>query len=569
MNSLHIIIQKFFVLGIAFCFMFVAVYVPQSWNKVERAEAALATTGGQFMINATNVLQLIEDGITSVASVATQALNYAIKFKEFVLDGMGWWVSKMILSQVTRQIVQWINSGFQGSPAFVQDLEGFALRMADQAAGLYLANLGSPLLTQFVCAPFRLNLQIAISASYNYGRSSFPYGASRCTLTQAMQNIDRFTDGSFMHGGWNAWYRVSAQPQTYTPYGEFLAAQNQLALNANVSIRNENQLLNFGNGFFSNKICDVVATAAVPKERCMVSTPGQVISENLNFHLSAGSRSLIAADELNEILGALLGQLAQTVITGANGLLGMSSNTGYTIPQEGVAEMEAQQGQIGTQAQSNLFAEIDAQIQREQNFVTVLESVIPMLTTMGTTESLKEADRATVLLEETRNNLIALNQVRTDITTSDRPIASIINDYNNIRTLHTDVQINAEVAQWENMFITIFNAAVKVVKDSLNDINTHRPKLEFRSLTRDRHGIEAGEQVELIDEVYQPMLSDQKDELDLIAAEWNDPNIPKVQVLQHFIDLRDGNIPNIPRLFSDEDRSTVVSNWETLELPPG
>jgi hypothetical protein len=563
MHTIHAIIQKVFVLGIAFCFMFVAIYVPQSWNKVEEAEAALATTGGQAMINGTNVLQLIKDGITSAATVAIEGFQYLLKYKEFVLDGIGWWISKMILSQVTRSIVQWINSGFQGSPSFVQDLEGFALRMADQAAGLYLANLGSPLLTQFVCAPFRLNLQIAISANYNYNRSGMPYGASRCTLSQAMQNIDRFTDGSFIHGGWRAFYQVSSQPLTYTPYGEYLAAQNQLALMANVSIRNENQLLNFGNGFFSSKVCEMVATAAVPRERCMVSTPGQVISENLNFHLTVGSRSLIAADEINEILGALLSQLAHTAISGSHGLLGMSGNTGYTLPQ-GIDELVVEQNTRGDAVKSNYLTEIDAQIAREQKYETVLNEIIPMLLAMNTTETVTEAGRANILLTETKSNLLILNQIRTDFINGTRPIEDLINEYNGMKNLHSDVQIAADTTQWEQMFITIFNSALTVVSSGLRAIGEHYDNLvNFANNRTGLYADYAREEVRLIDTEYRGYLTDDLNALNQMAIDWNNPTIPRVDIVNDFIRLRDG-VDFPPPLTTQDVIDDKVQYWDDI-----
>ena len=567
MNAINNVVQKVFVLGIAVCFMFVAIYVPQNWNKVNEAEAAFATKAGQIMINATNVLQLAQDRITSAATLAIQWFQSSIWTKEWILDGIGWWIAKMILSQVSRQIVIWINSGFQGSPAFVQDLEGFALRMADQAAGLYLANLGSPLLTQFVCAPFRLNLQIAISAGYNYGRSMFPYGASRCTLTQAMQNIDRFTDGSFMYGGWNAWYQISAQPLTYTPYGEYLAAQNQLALRANVSIRNENSYLGFGNGFFSNKFCDVVATAAVPRERCMVSTPGHVISENLNFHLTAGSRSLIAADEINEILGALLGQLAQTAITGAHGLLGMSHNTGYTLPR-GVDDMVNEQVQSSDTLQADYLTGLDAQIAREERFRDAIQEIIPMLEAINNTASLAEAERARILLDETNNNLTVLYRIRTDLINNTRPLDVLLSEYYSLRNLHSDSQIAADLETWNNHFVVIYTAYKSAVDDGLYEIGEFRPRLVLYEQTHNgQYADEARDEIELIDDVYQPALEADRLALEQIAADWNNPAIPKIDVVNDFIDVRDGIIAP-PPLITQEDVDRKTKQWDDILNQP-
>jgi hypothetical protein len=78
----------------------------------------------------------------------------------------------------------------------------------------------------------------------------------------------------------------------------------------------------------SKKICEGIEGTS--GEKCTISTPGQVISEALTFQLSTGPRSLIEADEINEIIGALLNQLTLKAVEGINGLLGLSGGTGYT-----------------------------------------------------------------------------------------------------------------------------------------------------------------------------------------------------------------------------------------------
>ncbi len=65
MSTFHTIIQKSLLSLFALCFMFVAVYVPQNWNKVHEAEAGFATAGNQVMQNGTALLQLARDIITS------------------------------------------------------------------------------------------------------------------------------------------------------------------------------------------------------------------------------------------------------------------------------------------------------------------------------------------------------------------------------------------------------------------------------------------------------------------------------------------------------------------------
>jgi len=55
-----------------------------------------------------------------------------------------------------------------------------------------------------------------------------------------------------------------------------------------------------------------------------------VISEALTFQLSTGPRALIEADEINELIGALINQLMLKAMQGVAGLLGLSAGTGYT-----------------------------------------------------------------------------------------------------------------------------------------------------------------------------------------------------------------------------------------------
>ena len=118
MSTLHKIVQKLLLSLFALCFMFVAIYVPQNWNKVHEAEAAFATTGNQMLQHGIAVLQLAKDAITSAATTAIQWYQSSIWSKELILDGIAWYVIKLAIAQITRSIVNWINSGFEGAPTF-------------------------------------------------------------------------------------------------------------------------------------------------------------------------------------------------------------------------------------------------------------------------------------------------------------------------------------------------------------------------------------------------------------------------------------------------------------------
>lgn len=328
------LLKKGLVATVFLVFAFVATYIPQPYNNVPEVEAGGLAGGAtewtqianNIQLGAVNIATTASAGFDSITSWATGSLWV----KENILDGIGWALAKRIVSMMVRSLIDWINSGFQGSPAFVQDLKGFLLQAADEVIGEYLSDLGG--VFDFICDPFRLDVQVSVALQYQQTRSNGGDGAPAptCTLSGVIDNITNFIGGTFTDGGWDDWFDITATPQTYTPYGSMLSAQAGARARIVNAQGEEIKLLDFGDGFLSGEICEIVHGASSPREDCFITKPGKIIEEALSFNLDSGRQSLIAADEINEIIAALLGQLANTVMTGAAGLLGLSSGTGYT-----------------------------------------------------------------------------------------------------------------------------------------------------------------------------------------------------------------------------------------------
>jgi hypothetical protein len=304
------ILRKTLVGTTVLIFTFVVIYTPQQHNSVPKAEAGWPT----FETNPV----LIGGAVAST--------NQAIK--EIALDQIGFLLAKTMISQMLQSMITWINSGFKGSPAFIQDLDRFLLNVADETAGEFIRGLGD--IGSFICSPFRLDIQLALSLKYQQAREGRDE-ENICTLSGVVNNVEDFfnsqiSDGSF----WQQWIRVTSRPQAYTPYGQFMAADARL----NAEIANARgqriQLANWGDGFLSNEICELVEGSNGSNKRCVISTPGKVISEQINKALGAGQDQLVAADEINEVISALLGQIANQALSGAAGLLGLSRGTGFT-----------------------------------------------------------------------------------------------------------------------------------------------------------------------------------------------------------------------------------------------
>jgi len=513
MNTFHTFFQKGFVFLLTLCFMFVAVYVPQYYNKnVNTVEA------GWPVNDATNIAVNVKTGVTTALSFAKNVLIASYQayqyFKELIGDGLVWAVSKALLASITSSIVNWINGGFKGSPMFVQDITRHLLHTADHVAGEYLEELGG--LASFICAPFQLDIQIALAASYRDARSGALYGT--CSLTGALENIDNFVkgagnfitvDGVGDSHGWDTWYTLTSQPGRYTTYGNLLEAQGEMSARIINARGEEINLLSFGQGFMSSKLCKDIKISGVTKEQCEISTPGQVIEQALNFQLSSGSRSLIVADEVDEILGALFGQLIEHTITGAAGLLGLSEDTGtepaitprleptqqaatdvahddavekqtqdlINATAEGNAEINSvQSGNAAavTTTNSALEQQIIDRYTSEVGYRTLVTDMRARLSKINEPSFNTEVTRLDNLLISLDSNIAALTPLHQEVQNGiTRPDADVIADLAAIPQIGTLARLQTDQASWTSLFVTHFGRTKKAVQDGLDAINTH------------------------------------------------------------------------------------------------
>ena len=303
--------QNFLVTSFVFCFVFVGVYVPQPLNNVPQAEA-------QLIVN--DPISTALSAISNIYTIASNFLQNLLYEKEYILDGIMFALAMDLASQITVNIVKWVNTGLDNSPMFIQDLKAHSLSIADEEFENYDQELGWPL--SFVCSPFQVDVRRALSESYNQRREGLPQAGS-CTLDGSLANIENFISRDFSDGGWEAWYRIVNKPEIYTPYGSYLEAENQLNVRTTAAQERDTRESNWGKGYMAKKDCEVISSTG--ERRCKVVTPGDTIAQSLNFHLTTGTRGLLEADEINEVIGALIGQLAERVITGDGGLLGVSS----------------------------------------------------------------------------------------------------------------------------------------------------------------------------------------------------------------------------------------------------
>lgn len=243
-------------------------------------------------------------------------------FKDCVLDAVVWDVANTLIKNITASTIEWINSGFDGSPSFVTDPEGFFTDVGDQIAGSWIEGLGP--IGRILCSPFDLQIRLALGFGY-LGRGDY-YFTVRCRLSDVQKNIyNAFTGGQWGADGWQNWITIS-QPSN-NAFGVYLQSSNDMMLRAAEKVGIQKTELSWGNGFRPFKKCKQDASG---KKICESTTPGAVIETQLNNVIGAGPRKLEVADEINEIADALLNQLMSKIFSSA-GLLGTSrSGSSYS-----------------------------------------------------------------------------------------------------------------------------------------------------------------------------------------------------------------------------------------------
>lgn len=322
-------------------------------------------TAAQLLVN--DPPNLVVNTTTAASSATMAGLATGQTTKEFIGDSFANFVAKMILQKLTAQTVNWINSGFKGNPAFVTDPSQFFLDVGDNVASHYLSN-DKDLVK--LCSPFKAQVRLALVKNYIQENNNYT-----CTLSTIKNNYEAFTR-DFSQGGWDGWFEMT-QTSGGNPYNAYFAAQNQLNIEIGTQNTKYQKQLEWGNGILSYERCKKSATVGTSAQNLDGSisndcapwqketvTPGSVINDQLSKALGSPWASLEAADEINEIVTALMQQLIAKVVGGVSGGLRSLSSSNTTSPG---AKTFMQQ----------VIDATDQNSQETQDFIADVYSVVP------------------------------------------------------------------------------------------------------------------------------------------------------------------------------------------------
>src|ERR1035437_8532893 len=415
--------KKFFrtisgILILSFILPFSMITAPKtvSATGIPVVDAALNSVATAMHVQLTTI-----SGTTGLTSTTVTATNIFLT----VLNKIAVAAAKAILQKITLDVIDWINSGFQGSPAFVQNPEAFFTNIGDQVLGSMIAANGD---LKFLCSPFNIDVRLALAMN----RASY-YNKYTCTLSDVIKNsknavqnasINGFNAGDFKQGGWPAFVTMATEPQN-TPNGAYLAAEADLQIRiAGKTIIKKDQLFQ-GSGFLSWDKCTTVPGPSSPSyvgpsvmggsgaystsasgnvvpstsilaqgnpntsgvggginitqtmasaastQSCHTETPGSVISAALNKHLAVPTEELELANDVNAIINALFTQLITTALNKGLAAISKSSSSGGPSLSSQINNLQSQANQ---QQLSNLQGTLTNSIGPLVQYATAIQS---------------------------------------------------------------------------------------------------------------------------------------------------------------------------------------------------
>jgi hypothetical protein len=267
---------------------------------------------------------------------------FGITIPGFTLDSIMIMIARRLIEELADSTIEWINTGFEGSPTFAVDPGQYFQDVGDRVAGQFITDLG----LGGLCSPFRLNIQNSLTTSYKENRNQ----EISCTISDVVNNVEGFLDGDFVSGGWEGLRHLALNP-TSNPYGALLQAEQELNIELENALLQEELQLNWGAGFLSTREC--IKYGELPPELlgnanseapCLeygpTKTPGTLIEGQVQKVFGSEVDQLNLADEFDEILSALVDQLVNTVFNEAgvfdnDGLANRNVKGGASRPRLG------------------------------------------------------------------------------------------------------------------------------------------------------------------------------------------------------------------------------------------
>jgi len=246
--------------------------------------------------------------------VARERLK-SINQKEQCWDQVAKGLANKAMVTMTNKTLGWVNTGFDGNPLYIRDIDSYLKTVRDQQIKKFLPN------TQKSDPIFGNALRAVITKQVT--RQITTQTDSLLKKGMNTPEAKAYTDftADFTKGGWSALLNTSNNPLS-SLYRE----ADNLAKTISNQKNNTRDELNRNSGFMDVRKCiEVDKQDATKCARYSTITPGSVIADQLGTTLGSTMRQLEAVDEINEVVLSFFNRLVDGLFKKNAGLFGLGS----------------------------------------------------------------------------------------------------------------------------------------------------------------------------------------------------------------------------------------------------
>ncbi len=269
-----------------------------------------------------------DDDKVSTTDTTTQDKIDATNKTTNCLNGIAYAVAKNTLAQVTNKTLNWVNTGLNGNPLYVQNKGSFLTTIANKQVKSYLAAL--PQTDSIFGNALESGIRQGITGRSDGMLNVYP------NTPQAQSYKSFLTD--FTSGGWDSFLNPS-----YNAIGALFTATDTLDKSIASQKQDASDEIQRNNGFLDMKHCVKYADSNFTQTSTAISgglssnptcvqwqtdTPGSVIAAQVQTITTSPVRQLEYADKINEVLGGFFDSFVNSLLQ--KGLRG-SGTQGSTV----------------------------------------------------------------------------------------------------------------------------------------------------------------------------------------------------------------------------------------------
>lgn len=232
------------------------------------------------------------------------------------LDAIGFCLVNEMIHYILRATIEWVKSGFQGQPVFIDNPEVFFQEIADREAGALVQEIIGGETGIDICQPFKLKLVTNFTSKYNKSYKDY----SKCSLSQIKDTYENYLN-DWNQGGLPGWFELIQNNYWKSNY----EMQRELSKRTQTRQNSASLELGWGKGFRSFKYCEGPSRAdgTCEPKYAKTGTPGDVVENAVNLRIGSPQKRLEFSDEFDELVSSLVNQLIRISV---NELFGQDSS---------------------------------------------------------------------------------------------------------------------------------------------------------------------------------------------------------------------------------------------------